>query len=472
MNLPAKFKHRLYLLLDRPGAGPAARFLRHQIDLWTLCWRHLSANNVLSMSSALSFRTIFAMIPALVLALLVTRSVGAFGDPREQVRRFLDSLGLPRIVVAVHEQPQTPGPDGEAASWPSSQPSSPPWVDRAPQEQREIDLAAVISHSVERIDRQLTLGRIGPAGVLLLAWSAITLMMTLDQSVNRVFCVRRQRPFWRRLLIYCSALTLLPLIVAVGAYSLARFAAPLETLPYLHRALGVAGWLIWLAVTFGGLALLYKLLPNTPVGFACAVRGAALAVPLWLLAHWGLSIYIARFVGKGNLYGALGLLPLFLMWLNILWWIFLLGAAMAYVMANLRRTRDMDLGQPAMPGPLDMLAMMLLVGRSFELGKKPVRLGAISSEASMPEYWVEPMLDRLVRSKLLCQAGENQRAYLPSRPASKVSVLEVLQAGGAAHRGQGRYDEQVARALKQVESKSLAAVADLSLANLMEQVKR
>jgi hypothetical protein len=165
MNLLAKLKHWIYLLVDRPQAGPAAKFLHRQIDLWALCWRHLNANNVLSMSSALSFRTIFAMIPALVLALLVTKSVGAFGDPHEQVRQFLDSLGLPRIVVAAREEPQTPRPDGQTASAPASQPSSVPATERAPATQREIDLAAMIYRMVERIDRQLTLGRIGPAGI-------------------------------------------------------------------------------------------------------------------------------------------------------------------------------------------------------------------------------------------------------------------------------------------------------------------
>jgi membrane protein len=473
MNLPAKLKHRIYLLLDSPGAGPATKSLRRQIDLWALCGRHLNSNNVLSMSSGLSFRTIFAMIPVLVLALLAIKSAGAFGDPHQQVRQFLDSLGLPRIVVAAPEGARAPMPDGEAGEAPtasSSQPSSLPATQRQPARQREIDLAAVIYHYVERIDRQLTLGRMGPVGVLVLAWTALTLMMTLDQSVNRVFCVRRQRPFWRRLLIYLSALMVLPLIMAVGMYSVGEFATLHKQLPYAHSAISAAGWLIWVAGTFVGLALLYKLLPNTPVAFAHAMRGAALAVPLWLLAHWGLSIYIAHFVGKGNLYGSLGLLPLFLLWLNTLWWIFLLGAAMTYVTANRRRLCNMDLSEPVTLGPLDLLAMMLLVQRAFELGRGPVKLGTISQAVSLPEHLVEAMLKRLVRNKLLGAAQGGQAAYLPAMPASKVSVSQVMQLGAPCRVCQGLYDEPVARALLQVQSKSLAALGDLSLANLMENI--
>lgn len=470
MNLLANLKHRMYLLVDRPQAGPAARFLRRQIDLGGLCWRHLNSHNVLSMSSGLSFRTIFAMIPAMVLGLLVIKSVGAFGDPHEQARHFLDSLGLPRIVVEAREEPQTPSPAAQTASAPTSQPSSAPSTKRPPT-QREIDLAAMIYRMVERIDRQLTLGRIGPVGVLLLVWTAITLLMTIEESLNRVFCVSTKRPLLWRLLIYWSALTLLPLIVAVGAYWVAQFAAPLQEVPYARWAIDAAGWLIWVAVTFMGVTLLYKLLPNTHVPFAYAVRGAAVAVPLWLLAHWGLSIYISNFVGKGNLYGALGLLPLFLLWLNTLWWIFLLGAAMAYVTANLRRLRSMDLAKSEMLGPLDLLAMLLLVERGFDLGKGPVKLAALLSAVSLPEHSVEVMLKRLVQSKLLCAAQDSYEAYVPARPASKVSLSEVMELGGPAHVGQGRYDDTVARVLLQIQSKGLAAFADLSLADLVDQAK-
>jgi DNA-binding IscR family transcriptional regulator len=90
---------------------------------------------------------------------------------------------------------------------------------------------------------------------------------------------------------------------------------------------------------------------------------------------------------------------------------------------------------------------------------------------SLPEYSVELMLKKLVQSKLLRAIGKNQDAYLPVRPASRVAVLEVLQAGGPSQAIQGRYDEPLASALLQVESKSLAAVEGLSLANLMEQAK-
>ncbi len=51
------------LLYPRQEFGRCTRFLFFQIELWRFCFRRLRENNVMAMSSALSFRTIFAMIP-------------------------------------------------------------------------------------------------------------------------------------------------------------------------------------------------------------------------------------------------------------------------------------------------------------------------------------------------------------------------------------------------------------------------
>jgi len=93
------------------------------------------------------------------------------------------------------------------------------------------------------------------------------------------------------------------------------------------------------------LAALYKLIPNTRVQYRSAFGGALVAVPLWLLAEWGFRMYVGRVVGRGSFYGALGLLPLFLFWVNLSWLIFLFGAQLAHSAVNLSRiesTGDAD----------------------------------------------------------------------------------------------------------------------------------
>ncbi len=94
-------KNRIDKAFNKPTAelGRWIRFGRLQIELWTFCARRLRRNNLLAMSAALSFRTIFAMIPALILGFLMLRSVGIVEDPKQSLHKVLDDLGISQIAA-------------------------------------------------------------------------------------------------------------------------------------------------------------------------------------------------------------------------------------------------------------------------------------------------------------------------------------------------------------------------------------
>ena len=93
MKIIETISERVENLITSPGKelGRWARFFRFQIQLWRFCMLRLRSNNALAMSSALSFRTIFALIPALVLAILVLKSVGVLEHSKEPLREWLDA---------------------------------------------------------------------------------------------------------------------------------------------------------------------------------------------------------------------------------------------------------------------------------------------------------------------------------------------------------------------------------------------
>ena len=94
-------RKRIEALRAAPGEelGRWARFLRFQIRLWRFCGRRLREHNAVAMSSALSFRTIFALVPVLVLALVVVKSVGGMGDRDQERYRHLPYVGILRPEV-------------------------------------------------------------------------------------------------------------------------------------------------------------------------------------------------------------------------------------------------------------------------------------------------------------------------------------------------------------------------------------
>ena len=159
-------RQRVIRMLTSPGEelGSWARFVRFQVRLWYFCARRLRENNALAMSSALSFRAIFAMVPAIVLGVMVLRSFGALQDSRHAFREVLARSGFSKIVVVDRAE----GPDATSPTQPASRP------------QRVTSAAEEIEKVIDRVEKKLTFGRLGPIGLALLIWSALTLLTTME----------------------------------------------------------------------------------------------------------------------------------------------------------------------------------------------------------------------------------------------------------------------------------------------------
>ena len=57
--------------------------------------------------------------------------------------------------------------------------------------------------------------------------------------------------------------------------------------------------------------------------------GSFVSAVLWVVAKWGFGFYVSMFMPYSQLYGSLALIPLFLFWLYMIWWIVLFGLEVA-----------------------------------------------------------------------------------------------------------------------------------------------
>ena len=84
------------------------------------------------------------------------------------------------------------------------------------------------------------------------------------------------------------------------------------------------------------LVLLYKLMPNTQVRWRPALWGAFVAAGLAEASKWGFGLYVSQALPYLKLYGAIGLVPLFLFWLYLGWLIILFGLELAYTLQAMK----------------------------------------------------------------------------------------------------------------------------------------
>ncbi len=451
-------RQRVFRMLTSPGEelGSWARFVRFQVRLWYFCVRRLRENNALAMSSALSFRTIFAMVPAIVLGLVVLKSFGALEDSKQALREVLRRSGLAKIMVVDRAR--------DAGAAPSTRPATRPG--------RTTNVAEEIENIVSRVEKKLTFGRLGPIGVVLLIWSALTLLTTMERSLNRIFAARRSRGPGRRVMLYWSAMTLGPIALFVAGYASDKAAALFEGAGRLGWMLAAVGWVQPILVGIVLLTALYVLMPNTKVPVRSALGGAVVALPLWLVAKWGFGIYVRELVGTDNLYGSLGLLPLFLLWLNLSWYLFLFGAQIAHTAANLSEMTFARRAEQTPVGPWELLAAALAVAGRYASDAGAATAEHVAGRLGVPGASAQAILDRLAAAGAVCQVERRGRgAYVPARAPERTPISEVMELAAPAgdERPTERFDTDLARRVRRIRRAADEALADITLADLLAE---
>ena len=184
--------------------------------------------------------------------------------------------------------------------------------------------------------------RLTAVGLLVLALSALALIMTVDHVLNDIWQVRHRRPFGQRMLIYWALLTLGPLLIGASLTASSFVWSPSEAelrhIPWLAR--GLLDYVPVLLSGFGYSAL-YVFVPNRLVRWRDALIGGFVAAILSELLKVGFAFFIARGSVR-SIYGAFAALPLFLLWMYLSWYALLFGAAIAATLPRLRSTRFSD----------------------------------------------------------------------------------------------------------------------------------
>ena len=472
MKIVEGLRDRLHLLLTAPHEelGRWARFVRYEMHLWRFCLRRLRQHQAMSMSSALSFRIVFALIPVLVLALLVMKPLGLDQERKRTFRALLDWSGFEQIA-------QVQRPDTQPGSAPATTPSVTMPADgtSGPPEADTANVAKQIETLVAHVEEKLTFSALGPVGVILLIWTALTLLNTVEDSLNRIFGAPRSRSLARRILLYWSVVTLGPLLLTAAMFVGTQAAGAVGRIPVVGYVVAAVGWAMPLVVGIVLLAALYKLMPHTEVRFRAALAGAAVAVPLWSLAKWGFSLYLTHVVSSRSLYGALGLLPLFLLWLNLSCAVFLFGAELASTAANLEVMEAAELAKGIVLGPWEQLAVTVAIARPFARGDGAVSADQIARQVRLPPAAVHELLRRLTAAGICLQvAPESAQSYALRRPPEDIPVLEVMGiAGGQAEPAASRrHGPEMAPVIEAVRGRATEALGTMTLAGVLRDTAR
>jgi membrane protein len=199
--------------------------------------------------------------------------------------------------------------------------------------------ADLIKHYLDNFTDQAT--RMPIIGICFLFFTATMLIMTL----NDIWQVSKRKKKFYSWLLYWLVLVIAPLVIG-GSVFLSSLFLSLSWLSDISlqsilkpSVLGLISLLINTAI----FSLLYIILPNCKVGLRNGIEGGLLAAILFEIAKKIFAFYINRFPSYEVIYGALAIIPIFLLWVYICWMIVLYGALFTHEQDKLRRLQKKKL---------------------------------------------------------------------------------------------------------------------------------
>ena len=267
------------------------------LNLWQFVrhvWRRFLDDSVQTNAAALAFSTILALVPAAA----VTFSMLSIFPVFEEWSLYLEDFMYKNLVPAAGEAVQT-------------------------------QLQEFIGQTA----------RLTAFGLLFLLVSALLLLFTIEESLNKIWRVQDNRPLVQRVLSYWAVLTLAPLLMGASLSLTSYFVSTaLEGGGGSDTIQNLFTTALPFLFEFLAFVLLYVVVPNCPVKFRHAVVGGLVAAVLFEIAKHGFTWYISNFHSYEVIYGALASIPIFLIWVYLSWLVVLVGAEVTVSLGDEERS--------------------------------------------------------------------------------------------------------------------------------------
>lgn len=280
-------------------------------------------------------------------------------------------------------------------------------------------------------------GLVAGTGLVFLFYIIIQLLHNVEDALNQIWNIKKHRPLIRKISDYVTITLIGPILIFLSSsitifirsqiQSLAKDAQLTDLVdPVLTVVLQFVPYtLIWILLT-----LTYLILPNTKVSFRSAVIAGILAGTLYQLIQWGYITFQVGVARYGAIYGTFAAVPLFMIWLQVSWLIFLYGAEISYAIQNTRGFKAKR-EHPELDSYHKKLVCLMLtydIVKRFENGEIAGSAEDFSTRLHIPLYYTKSMLYLLQQQKIINELMEgNEIRYQPARDINKFSLAFLIE---------------------------------------------
>ncbi|NOQ20852.1 MAG: YihY family inner membrane protein [Desulfobacterales bacterium] len=283
-------------------------------------------------------------------------------------------------------------------------------------------------------------GMIVGIGIIVLLWTIIKLLGHIEGSFNDIWEVKKPRSYGRKFSDYLSIMLISPLLIIMSSSATLFITTKITLITEKVALIGILSpviffmlklipyCLVWILFIFT-----YILMPNTKVNFSAGFIGGIIAGTIFQVSQLAYILFQVGVAKYNAIYGSFAALPLFLIWMQLSWFIVLFGAeiSFSYQYADTYEFEP-DRGQisPAFKKLLSLKIAHLVIS-TFSKGEMPLTASKISRVLEIPIRLVQQLLDELVESGIFSIAeikGNKELAYQPARDINIITINSIIEA--------------------------------------------
>ena len=361
---------------------PRQAFLIKQLRVITLAIRGFKDNNCITSATALTFYTLFSIVPVLALVFAIAKGFG--------VDQSLQVMILKKY--STYEE--------------------------------------VLGNAFVYANKMLSNtkgGLIAGFGIVLLLWSVLKLLVNIEDIFNQVWEIKKGRTWIRKITDYLTIMLIGPVLFMLSGGLTIAVQTKMGDFFDLGIITVLFVKLLAYSLVAGVFTFIYMALPNTKVKFKSAFAAAVLTTVLFELLGWG---YVKFQIGASRLsaiYGGFAALPLFLIWVQYTWYIVLFGAQLAFANQNAEKYElAEDINNLSLRYRRSIALLITnLIAKRFYHGEKSLEANEIAEELDLPNRLARSMINEFVECDVLVEVrGENEDEifYQPAVTESKFTV--------------------------------------------------
>ena len=287
--------HDLWLLREEDFTRWRGRLVRDAKTI-VLMVNTFSDQKISYQITALAFRSMLAVVPAIAIGFYLTDGIGLRNEFAEILSR---NLG-------------------------------------------DIPVTTVLLQAADNIVKTAESGLFGFISMASFVWIVLSLMFMVRRVFNNVWKVEREERFLKILGVVLSITLLAPFVVIIFFTGSVVYSHILDILVpsglfFSDHLKSFFSWLIMAGISVGVMYIMFKYIPCTRVQSRHAIKAALLSGVVFAALQF-LYLETQVMVAKQSaVYGILAAVPLFMVWLNLGWTIVLYGAELTFAFQNVDR---------------------------------------------------------------------------------------------------------------------------------------